>query len=1108
MEIKKFILTLIVLVAFSANLLAQGEGCYFVKNHNHREYDGASQSWAITQDKRGIIYIANNVGVIEYDGNDWRYISINQQLARCLDVDNQGRIWVGAQDEIGYLAADSTNNLVYHSLVSLLPQEYQPLGLVRQVYCDSNCTYFNTNDLLVRISFDKKVKIWKPKTTFHRSYFVNNTLFINQRGYGLTYLADDSVICVKNCPQFSNTPIYTMLAYDESQILIGTQSDGFYLFDFKAAKTRNGNNSDEILKPFKTSDDNFFKKNWVYSGALTDSGNFAIGTYRGGVAFFDKNGVIKRHVNRENGLQDDAVWFLYADSQDGLWIALNNGISYTPTKTGLSFWSSESGISGVTQSVERLKGRIYVSTNSGVYRNNGEFFEPLDDLTGLCWGLITIDDKNCNHLLISSTSGIYVTDNTKVSFIEGGEGVHPYQFIKSKYYPNIIYAGMSSGVGVISYDNGVFKYLGLLNGSSGQVFSVVEDAEGDIWYSHRFKGVYYIDVVNPYQLVSELPVMYEPYRKCKFDDLGVSIIDGQIYASAESGLSRFDNKTKTFVPDSLLGGEFYRGEKSLKIFGQDRFGSIWFESYNLTPNRRLQKAVKTDDGTYRLERNLFDDLPMMINYDVMVEPDGVALVTATDGLFRCDNKIVNRCDSVSKILIRNVIANKKMVYNGVSSSDIPSLNYVDKQPDKQVLRLKHGHNSIQFQYTMVALWQQQQVQYSCKLEGYEVEWNEWSDARIKEYTNLPFGSYDFLVKARFIDGRECSTASYKFTIAKPWYMRWYSFIACFVLLALLAILLTRINSRRYRIQNIRLQNLVDERTEEVVEKGQILLEKNAELELQKEEILSQRDELATQNKRINDSIQYAKTIQQAVLPDIKQMLTGIAEHFLINLPRDLVSGDFYWASQIEGTGKRFETTIVAVVDCTGHGVPGAFMSLIGSRLLNEIVNERKVYNPAEILTQLAESVKQALHQDTNDSFDGMDLAICSIERKVGGLYMVTFAGANRPLYYYIKDDVRIQAIRGNRKSIGEVLPDVDKEYKNWVIPMHRGDMLIMCTDGIADQNCNQIRKYTANGLTNSILEVITKPMSEIASNVLGRFDEFKQNEPQRDDVTVLGIRFL
>lgn len=1103
-----FLLVLLFLF-FHQNSVSQDVGRFSVVNFHHREYSGHSQSWAITQDNRGLIYIANNVGVIEYDGSSWRHIPINGALPRCLDVDDNGRVWVGAQDEFGYLAADSSNSLKFHSLSKYLPEMYKPIGLIRQVFSTKSGVYFSSNSLLFQFKPDNIVKVWTPKSIFHRTYLVDDVLFVNQKDIGLAFMSNDSLKMIPGGEIFGSKLIYSILSYDENYFLVGTQSDGFYLLNKSVINGRVVDDDLPILVKFSTGDDAFFRENWIYYGLKVDENVFAIGTYRGGAAFLNKQGNVIRRINRKLGLQDDAIWYLFKDNQDNLWMALNNGISYTSIHSQLTEWNEASGISGVLQSVVRYDGFVYISSNMGVFRKVNGYFEQIKGISDLSWKLKVIKNEHGGEsLLVGTSSGIYEIKNNTAQLIENGK-LHAYAFCQSRIYPNIIYVGTRDGVGVILNIKGHFKFVGKLDSPVGEVYTLIEDTAGDLWYSERYKGVRYIDITNPYQLIHEKPVLYTLPNSPKYDDMSVVVIDGNVKASSEGGFSKFDSNQNQFVPDSSLGVEFADGTYGLRVFNQDMNGNIWFEAYKFSPNRWLEKAVQYPGKTYRREPAQFRTIPETIFFDVYTEPDKVTWIAATDGLYRYDGGVGLDNNKLIKVLIRQVTANRtKKIYNGIeySPNSDEAFSMAQSKLNSGVVELPYKLNSLSFSYSSPFFGQQQKLMYSFYLEGYDEEWSDWTYSQTKEYTNLPFGTYTFKVKAKNLFEVESPIASYSFHINKPFYLKWYALVFYSLILTVVVWFVVYLNTRMLRVSNIKLQEIVDVRTKELVKSEQILLEKNIELQHQKEEILSQRDEMHDQNKHINASIQYATTIQQAILPDLSASFEGLFEHFLIYLPKELVSGDFYWVSQSGTKGKKSERIFVAVVDCTGHGVPGAFMSLIGSRLLSEIVNERKVHNPAAILTELGNAINTALRQDVSESFDGMDIALCMIERKSDDLYIVTFAGANRPLFYYNKGDERIQTLKGNRKSIGSVLPDVDSEFTNWKITMHPGDMLFMCTDGFTDQNNAFKRKFTTCRFHTYLLANIDKPMGSIAAELIREFDEFRGDEHQRDDVTVLGIK--
>jgi serine phosphatase RsbU (regulator of sigma subunit) len=230
------------------------------------------------------------------------------------------------------------------------------------------------------------------------------------------------------------------------------------------------------------------------------------------------------------------------------------------------------------------------------------------------------------------------------------------------------------------------------------------------------------------------------------------------------------------------------------------------------------------------------------------------------------------------------------------------------------------------------------------------------------------------------------------------------------------------------------------------------------------------------------------------------------ENFIIYRPKDVVSGDFYWFSHIPIKNNKPAKEIIAIVDCTGHGVPGAFMSMIGSRMLSEIVNERGITNPSKILIELNKMLNFVLHQDSTENFDGMDVALCTIEKVSNNKYSICFAGANRPISYYKKENLKIENIKGNRKYIGGFLPDIDENFQEHSFVLETGDCLFLYTDGLTDQNNEFNKKFTTGRFETILVSNIEKPMIKIEKNLEDAFDSFKGDVLQRDDVTVVGIR--
>ncbi|MHC1702619.1 MAG: SpoIIE family protein phosphatase [Tenuifilaceae bacterium] len=1090
---------------------AQELGLYPIRNFNHRDYSGHAQNWAIVQDHRGLIYVANNIGVVEYDGNNWRHISINGALSRCLDVDEEGRIWVGGQDEFGYLAPDSLGSIHYYSLMNMVPEYCLPIGLVRQIFATNDGIFVSSNQTLLQVK-DGVVKNWKPKTFFHRTYKVAERIFTNQPGYGLTYIHNDSLKRVPNGDFFNNNLIYLMLPFDNDKLLIGTQTNGFYTYNLNAINPDTTISSDSIIVKFQTQDDKFFKENMIYNGIRLPNNIFAIGTSRKGVVFISNKGEVVRRINQSTGIQDDAIYYVFQDNQDNIWMALNNGISYSSISSQLTSWDLNSGLRGSLYSIVRYKKSLYISTNIGIFRMVDNTFKEVEGMNRFSHKLFKITTKDGNSFLLAgSMDGIFQIEGDKAHKIENCKN-GAYNFYASKIFPNIIYAALEGGVGVLKYQNGRWIFIGKIEDIKGQVYSIIEDNQGFLWFSVRYKGVSRCNVVNPYQLIIDQLELFDnlPYSP-KYDDMAISLIDGAVKVSTDKGLCRFDVNKEQFVPDSSLGVEFTDGETGIRILNQDSKENLWFEAYRNNPNRWIERAQKYPDKTYRRIPAQFRTIPEMIFNDVLSEENDINWIAASDGLYRYDGSTGLGNQSLIKVLIRQVVVNQsKIIFNGAfAEQSIKSIYKATNfsQSTSVVTRLRSSDNSIMIYYSSPFFGQTQYVKYSYFLEGYDKTWSEWKTDQKKEYTNLSSGTYRFFVKARNIFDTESPTVSYSFIIKRPWYQSTASYAIYALILLSIIWLVVGINTKLLKSSNIRLKLLVDERTKELIESQHAIVEKNEELMQQKEEMQVQRDELHEQNHQITASLEYAQTIQQAILPDLSVVSDRI-EHFVIYRPKDVVSGDFYWMSRLSPKSKQNEKIFIAVVDCTGHGVPGAFMSMIGSRMLSEIVNERKIHNPAAILTELNKSVNQALRQDVSESFDGMDASLCLIEHKLANQYTITYAGANRAMYYYQQGIHKIQTLRGNRKTIGGIMPDVDSEFVNSRIYLNPGDMIFLNTDGIIDQNNEYRKKYTACRYHLSILESIDKPMDEIGINISLMFDEFKANAFQRDDITVLGLKLL
>jgi serine phosphatase RsbU (regulator of sigma subunit) len=308
-----------------------------------------------------------------------------------------------------------------------------------------------------------------------------------------------------------------------------------------------------------------------------------------------------------------------------------------------------------------------------------------------------------------------------------------------------------------------------------------------------------------------------------------------------------------------------------------------------------------------------------------------------------------------------------------------------------------------------------------------------------------------------------------------------SLLAGFVMLAILAFLIFR----SYRIKK---------KANDVITK-------------QKEEIETKKAELEGAYTEIKDSINYAQHIQKASLPEIEKLKNIFPDSAFIYRPKNVVSGDFYYFNEIEENNKR--SFILAVCDCTGHGVPGAFMSLIGIEQLNKIIQERNIYQPSFILDALHTGVRKALKQDINESRDGMDVILCKITPDDNEIF-IEYAGANRPLWILKKNNssYNFEEIKADKRAIGGLEISEKNNFTNCSITLQKGDTIYCSTDGYADQfGGPKGKKFMVKKFQSLLMEIADHPMSTQEKEIIDCYKSWKDKLEQVDDVCVIGIKF-
>jgi ligand-binding sensor domain-containing protein/serine phosphatase RsbU (regulator of sigma subunit) len=581
---------------------------------------------------------------------------------------------------------------------------------------------------------------------------------------------------------------------------------------------------------------------------------------------------------------------------------------------------------------------------------------------------------------------------------------------------------------------------------------------------------------------------------------------GNIWIGATRGCIRLNPETKQFkvfpedVNPKFVGGAFVTG------FLEDRNGTFWIVS----KGGGLGRLDPASDRFIRIQEK--DGLPHNNCYGIFEDANGFFWISSDAGIVKFDPRAMtfrsygvadgtqgrefnrnsayrNRSGEIffggtqglNRFRPENVRDNPFLPPVAISRFTVGAREVI---PDETERTISYEENSIRIEYVALDFTLPARNRYAYKLEGFDPDWQNADTRREAVYTNLPPGNYVFRVRGTNNDGVWNETgATLRFRVRPPFWRTWSAY-----LLYALSFMLAVYGGVRWRLRSLvartrELEDNVARRTEEITRKNAELAARNAEIEEKTRDIL--------------ESLGYARTIQQAVLPTEAALREAFGQSFILWKPKDIVSGDFYWMHVIGGL--RY----LVVADCTGHGVPGAFMSMIGNDLLNQIVVERGITEPAKILEELHLGIQRAFRRDdAGASEDGMDVAVCRFDARAGTL---TFAGARRPLYF-IGPDGELTELKGVRHSVGGGLERRPRQFVSQTLDIKRGAAIYLTTDGFADQNGGTTnRKYGARRLKQFLLDHLNFDPEIQQAALEKELEAHRGTEPQRDDITILGV---
>ncbi len=1003
--------------------------------------------WAIHEDRKGNIWFGTNKqGVICYDGISFTYYQEKDGLChnsiRCILEDNQGNLWFGS-DGGGATRYDG------HSFVNYTRKE----GL------GSNVIWSMIEDASGRIWFG--------------SYGGGATC------YSPDYLSEEGA---------------QYLYYNHEQ----------------------GLSNDTVLSLLE---DRF--------------GNIWIGTRNNGVNCFDGN--VITHYSVLEGLSDNSVWDMVEDHHGNIWFATEFGGICCKKGDRFVYFTTGEGLchNTILTMIEDANGGIWCGSNGGgVSQYNEDSFSHfiLDECRGNTSVRAIEKDKNGDVWFAITGGGVCQYRDSVISQFTESEGLisNYIMFIMNDSRGNLWFASFNNGVAC--YDGKELKHYTREQGlCSNAVISILEDSNGNIWFGTNGGGV---SCYNPRAKTDNNIPLFTNYTQegGLTSNLVFSLLEDK---TGNIWMGTYGGGITRYTAPGLKDGHFIHftekeglSDNVVSAIHEDAKGNIWIgtnhgvniythdsivyytEKQGLS-NNIVQSIIEdqdhhfwvgTDAGlnqlTYCTEENTSEGVMVeeirKLHIKSFLKQDGlkgqsffsnsVFLDTNVQLWWGSENGIekidLTYSSNSSKPLVTQLNSleiNEQIInYNEVSDQSFKGVIFDSVQKFSNYahhLEMPHHINHLTFHFSAVDWLTPHDIRYSYMIEGLNDVWSKASSENKADYRNIPYGSYIFKVRAVSKGENWGEVFSYPFTIHPPWWQTWWA-RGIYILLLWLGIFLFS------RWRTLKLKKRKTELEVEVKAATDALRVKN--------------DELIVKNREITDSIDYAKRIQSAILSPIKVVKDYLFDSFILYMPKDIVAGDFYWMQRVDGK------ILFAAADCTGHGVPGAMVSVVCNNALNRSVREYRLTVPGQILDKTREIVVEEFEKSDEFVRDGMDIALCSLNRNT-----LQYAGAYCPLWVISKGELK--EIKADKQPVGFF--DNPTPYTTHTISLNKGDIIYIFSDGFADQfGGEKGKKFMAKSFKRLLISIHDKPMDEQRRILRETVENWRGDIDQIDDICIIGVK--
>lgn len=860
---------------------SQTPGLPFSKYYSSKDYNGGTQNFAISQSSSGLIYIANNFGLLEYDGASWRrYPLPNSTKVRDVLLDERGIIYTSGQGEFGYFQADQTGILRFHSLLDRLPKANQNLEEVWKIHLLHDRIYFFTLENVFVFSKDHQLlHIISGSPAFESFHFANNQLFLNQVKNGLQLIENDKLEPLDFGKSLENNLIVGIISFASNQKLFFTRDQGIFILNSVG------------MMPWKTE---LSKTTRINKAIRLKNGNIAIGTQNDGIFILNENGEIILQMNNNSGLQNQAVLSLFEDISGNLWVGHNNGISLIELSLPFREIDQYSGLPGSGYDADFFDGKLYYGTNNGlaIQQMNGNTATQIQKIDGSSGQVYSISEIH-NKLFLGHNDGAFEIIEGQAKPIDGVAGIWKLQPLRD--HPNKVIGGSYNGLVLFEFREEKLRFVRKIKGFNESSRLIEQDNNGHIWMTHGYKGVYRLKLNSALDTVD---VSYYGTEAGLPTNLLISVykINNRLIFTTEYGMYSFDPEKDRFEKDTFFS-QYFPQDFPLTSVIEDPLGNIFYIGEG-----EVGVLEKQINGTYLKKYQVFNKIIPLLNDDlqnISVIKANEILFAAKEGFiwYRLDN--TNQNTPTFPTMIRSVYL------TGATDSLISHGSYPEKgigsseESEKEKISIPFSARNIRFEFSNPIPNNENTTQFQFWLEGLEKDYGEWTTKRDRGYTNLREGGYTFHVKSKNIYGQIGTEDHFSFSIQPPWYRSILAYFTYFLFIGGILFLFHKRMDKKFQKKTAKITSVQREMIEQ---KETALKDSHEEIERLKNEqlyaeIKSKNKELASATMHLinkNSFIDHVKDHVTTVVKKSKnQEVKNELQKVILSIDKNM-AGDNDW----------------------------------------------------------------------------------------------------------------------------------------------------------------------------------------------------------------------